>query len=462
MSDQLTLAYDYAQEHFTRFIADLNTLLKIPSISTLSTHQSDVERAAQWLVDYMQAIGFEAQQFQRQAYLPIVYGEWLGAGEDAPTVLVYSHYDVQPAEKADGWDSDPFQPVERDGKIFARGAVDSKSHVMIQLNAVEALIKTGNMPCNVKLIFEGEEESGSDHIFGFIKQRQDLLKSDAIVVSDGSLPDVNQPVLDYGLRGLVALQVSVTGPQRDLHSGHFGGTVHNPIQALAEIMAQLHDENGTVTVPEFYRDVREISTEERQRLTNIAPYVEQEWKAVANAPKHWGESQFTLHERICARPTLEFNGIYGGFQGEGTKTVIPTQAHLKITCRLVPDQTPEHIKHQVADYIQSIAPDTVKVEVTILASDADPVYLDINQPVMQATHLAYSRGWGVEPLYSREGGSIPVVNAFAEGLNTPITLIPFGYKGGGAHSTNEYVVIDMYHKGIATMIEFYHALAELT
>lgn len=451
-------AHDYAQENRARFSEQLIELLKIPSISTQPEHADDVQRAALWLRDDLIEMGMHAQLFQKRGYLPIVYAEYKGAGESAPTVLVYGHYDVQPATLEDGWLTEPFDPTERDGKIFARGAVDSKSHVIIQMKAVESLIKSGGSPVNIKFLFEGEEESGSEHIFEFVRLHRDLLNADVCVVSDGSIPDPHQPILDYGLRGIICVEVEVVGPQRDLHSGHYGGVVHNPIQALAEIMAKLHDEQGRATVPGFYDDVLPITEEERQVLSEVKSWIEDEWKAVANARQVWGDPDYHIHERIGARPTLEFNGIAGGYAGEGFKTVLPSLAKLKLSCRLVPNQNPARIYELVRDYILSIAPPTVHITVRETEEGAPGVLLDRNTPAMRAVEAAYTRGWGVRPIYSRAGGSIPVVSSLQQHLSAQIVLMPFGYKGGGAHSTNEYVILDMFEKGIHTMLYFYEEI----
>jgi acetylornithine deacetylase/succinyl-diaminopimelate desuccinylase-like protein len=451
----------YARANASRFEAALIDLLRIPSISTLPEHVGDVERAASWVIDEMRRIGLtRAEIFQKPGYLPLVYGEWLGAGENAPTVLIYCHYDVQPARLADGWTSEPFVPTARDGKLYARGALDSKLHVIAHLKAAESLLASGGLKVNLKLLFEGEEESGSEHIIDFVAEQAELLRADVCVVSDGSMPDPGQPVLPYALRGIVGMELVVTGPKRDLHSGHYGGSVHNPIQALAEIMAALHDESGRVTVPGFYDAVRPVDDEERAALAAIEAWTAAEWEMVAGAPSQWGEPGYTLHERIGARPTLEFNGISGGFQGEGTKTVIPAQASVKITCRLVPDQDPQHMYALVRDYIQSITPPTVQAELRLSDLGAPGILLDRHTQAMQAAMRAYEQAWGRRPLFSREGGSVPVIAALKQALACPLVIMPFGYKGGGAHSTDEFIYPEMLHKGIHTAIDFYRRLAE--
>jgi acetylornithine deacetylase/succinyl-diaminopimelate desuccinylase-like protein len=450
---------DYAKQHADRFVTDLVDLLKIPSISTRPEHHPDVERAALWLRDHMHRIGLEPTIFRAEGRLPLVYGEWFGAGPDAPTVLIYCHYDVQPAVLEDGWLSEPFAPTFRDGRIYARGAVDSKCHVIIQLAAVEALLAADAPAVNIKLLFEGEEESGSGHIFRFVREHAELLKCDVCVVSDGSMPDENQPILDYGLRGLSpSLELHVTGPKRDLHSGHFGGSTHNPIHALVHMLSQLHDEAGRVAVPGFYDDVTPLSAEERAVLAPIGPWIEAEWREVAGAPQPWGDPDYQLHERVMVRPTLEFNGIYGGYTGIGVKTVLPSTASAKITCRLVAHQDPTRVYELLKAHIARITPPTVTSELRVLEAGAPAVVIDRNTPAMRAVHAAYREGWGVEPIFSRMGGSVPVVAVFQETLNPQFVLMPFGYKGGGAHSTNEYAVIDMLHKGIATMLHFFRGL----
>jgi acetylornithine deacetylase/succinyl-diaminopimelate desuccinylase-like protein len=458
----MSTAFEYAQANGERFVDQLVELLRIPSVSTMPEHAADVERAAQWLVEDMQRLGITAQIFQKGNYLPLIYGEWNGAGEDAPTALLYCHYDVQPAFRSDGWDTEPFTPTIKDGKIYARGAVDSKSHVIANLKAIESMLNAEELcPVNLKILFEGEEESGSEHIFQFVAENQELLRADVGVVSDGSMPDMHQPVLDYGLRGIITFEMIVSGPQRDLHSGHYGGNIHNPIQALTEILAKLHDEQGHVTVPGFCDDVQTITPEERETLGGIVDLMEQEWHDVTGAPALWGEPEYRVPERVGARPTLEINGIAGGYYGEGFKTVIPAKAIAKVSCRLVPNQDPAKIYELVEEYIQSLVPPTVKLEIRILEEGSPGIVLDRHSTAMRAAFKAYESSWGVTPLYSRAGGSIPVMSSFQKHLGIPLVLLPYGYKGCGAHSINEYMVIDMFHKGIRTAITFYHEFAAM-
>lgn len=457
----MTTPHTYAQQHARQFEQHFYELLAIPSISTLSDHANDIERAALWLVNHMNRIGLHPQIYRRVGSHPLIYAEWLGAGEGAPTILLYCHYDVQPASMADGWHTDPFTPTVEDGKVYARGAVDSKGHVVAHLSAIEAMLATHQCPVNIKLLFEGEEETDSSHIFEFVRQHPHMLRADVSIISDGSMPDQHQPTLVYGLRGLITMELIVTSPQRDLHSGHYGGTVHNPIQALTEILAQLHTPDGRVAVPHFYDDVRPITPEEKAWWSPVAEWIEREWWSVANAPMPWGEADFALHERIGARPTLEINGIAGGFWGEGFKTVLPHKAWAKLSCRLVPDQDPIQIGQAVQAYILSLVPPTVRAQINLIETGTPGVVVDPTTPPMQALIAAYEKGWGVKPLLNRDGGSVPVIAAFQKYLDAPIILMPFGYKGCGAHSTDEYMILEMFHKGIATAIHFYQLLSAM-
>ena len=454
----MTTALDYAKANADRFVEEFINLIRIPSISTQPEHKGDVRRAAQWLRDDMLRIGFDKAELidMPQGRHPLVLGEWMGAGEAAPTVLVYCHYDVQPAEIEDGWDTNPFEPTQRDGKIYARGATDSKVHVMAQLKAAECMLAADQKPpVNIKLVFEGEEESGSETIIAFTEKHADRLKTDVCVISDGGSIARDVPSLAYALRGIVSLELHVTGPVKDLHSGHFGGNVHNPAQAVAEIVAKLHDENGTITVPGFYDNVLPVEDEERAVLDRISPWIEAEWKAIANAPQPWGESEYTLYERAGARPTLEINGIAGGYTGDGVKTVLPARAMAKISCRLVPNQDPDRILNLLRDYVAEIAPPTVKVEITQADLGAPAILLGRSTPAMKAAYAAYEQVWQTEPLFERVGGSVPITYAMQD-VAEEITIMGFSYRGGGAHGPNEHVYIDMFHKGIETAIRFYH------
>lgn len=452
-------AHSVANDRFPEFLQRLKDLMSIPTISTDPAYWPDVARASEWLVAWLKEIGFtRAETFTRGEYLPLVYGEWLGAGPDAPTVLIYSHYDVQPASKSDGWATEPFVPTQQGDVLYGRGAVDSKIHVTAQTAAIACMFAAGTPPVNIKVLFEGEEESGSEHIFALVAENADMLKADVCIVSDGSLPNPEQPVLVYGLRGLIAMEVHVRGPRRDLHSGHYGGSVHNPIQALTEILAALHDNDGRITVPGFYDDVALLDDEERDALAGMRTTFEAEWASSVTAPKPWGEPEFTLHERIAVRPTLEINGIAGGYYGDGFKTVLPGTALAKVSCRLVPNQDPQTIFNLVRDHILRIAPPSVNVTI-VPSEDGSPGFVvDRHSRAMQAVAKAYEQGWGKAPLWTRDGGSIPVVSAFMEHLKTTIVLMPFGHKEGGAHSQNENILLPMFQRGIHTMLHFYEEL----
>lgn len=454
----MTSPHDYIEANASHFKEELKELLRIPSVSTLKEHNSDVQRAAEWIAGNLRKIGFNTVDIVPTHWHPVVYAEWLGAGENAPTVLVYGHYDVQPAVMEDGWKTSPFEPVEQDGKIFARGAIDSKSNVMAQIKAAEALIQTGGAPVNIKLVFEGDEESNSEAMTNFVAENRERLKCDVVVICDGSMSDREQPDLPYGLRGVVCMELEVFGPKQDLHSGHFGGTVHNPIQALAEIISQFHFPDGSVAVPGFYDEVLTISDEERKELAKPLPWIETEWQDVAAAPQPWGEGKFTLHERIGARPTLEINGISGGFAAAGFKTVLPGKALAKISCRLVPNQLSRPIYEKIRDYVAKITPKTVRTELRLLEV-GEPVVIDRHSPAVESAVAAYEQVWGKRPFFVREGGSVPVAVDFQRELKTQMVLMGFGYKGCAAHGPNEHVYLDMWYKGIQIMIHFYEEIS---
>ncbi|MCY4024041.1 MAG: dipeptidase [Anaerolineaceae bacterium] len=449
-------ARSYAREHAPRFRQQYEALLRIPSVSTLPQHAADVERAAQWLAGDMRAIGMDSAEVLRLAggRHPLVLGEWKGAGEAAPTVLLYAHYDVQPAAMEDGWDSDPFEPVERDGRLFCRGSVDSKLHVMSQLKAVEALLASpGGAPVNIRVLLEGEEESGSETISAFVAQQPERVRADVAVISDGVVLAPDQPSLVYALRGIATMELHVDGPVQDLHSGHFGGTLHNPLQALAEIIAQLHDAEGRVSVPGFYDDVVEADAAERALLAHTNQWSEREWEAVADAPARHGERGYNTQERIGLRPTLEINGLGGGYTGPGFKTVLPQRAMAKISCRLVPDQDPQRIHALLQSHIAAITPPTVRSELRQLDMGSRAVTLGHDTRAMRAAAAAYERAWGVAPLYERAGGSIPVTFALQE-VCEELVIMGFGTRDGRAHGPNENVHVESLERGITAMIHF--------
>jgi acetylornithine deacetylase/succinyl-diaminopimelate desuccinylase-like protein len=452
----MTAAHEYARAQAARFVEQYKELVRIPSISTLPEHAADVQRAAEWLAAEMRRIGLETAEIIKmpEGRHPLVLGTWNGAGPDAPTVLLYAHYDVQPAVVEDGWQTPPFEPVEKDGRIYARGTVDSKLHVNAQLRAVESLLATPDKsPVNIKIVLEGEEESGSENINAFVDQHPERLRADFCVISDGTILDPEQPSLVYALRGITTMELHVSSPAQDLHSGHWGGTVHNPLQALAEIIARLHDAEGRVLVPGFYDDVVLADADERAALAQANEWTEREWRKVVNAPETWGEPGYNLHERAGLRPTLEINGMVGGFYGPGFKTVLPQKAMAKISCRLVPDQDPRQIYELVRDHIAKITPSGVRSELIPLEPGASAALLGRESRAMQAAANAYEFGWGKRPIFERAGGSVPITYTFQK-VADEVVIMGFGYKTGQAHGPNENIYVDSLHRGIATAIHF--------
>ena len=373
-------------------------------------------------------------------------------------MLVYGHYDVQPVDPIELWNTPPFEPTVRDGNLYARGAADDKGQVFAHIKAAQALLETtGRLPVNLKFIIEGEEESGSPSLEPFIASHADLLAADVALISDTHSRSLDQPTIVYALRGMSYMEVEVFGPKRDLHSGSYGGMVHNPAQALCEIIAQLHDANGTVTVPGFYDRVRALDAEERAEL-NKASYTEAELKQETGVPAAWGEAEYRLHERTGARPTLEVNGLVGGWTGAGAKTVLPAKALAKVSCRLVADQDPDEIYALVKAYVAEITPPTVTSEVRLLHKGNSAI-TDRHSPAMAAAIAAFEEGWGARPIFTREGGSIPVVADFQRILGTPVVLLGFGLPDDALHAPNEKFTLECFYRGIATSISFLNKFA---
>lgn len=450
-------AIAYANDHRQQSLAQLKQFLRIPSISTLSEHEEDMQRAATWLADALQQVGLEHIEISPTGGHPIVYADWLHAPE-APTVLLYGHYDVQPADPLALWHTAPFEPTEREGNLYARGSSDDKGQLFVHLKALEALMQsTGGLPVNIKCMFEGEEEVGGENLGPWIEAHREQLKADVAVISDTHILSEEQPTIVYGLRGLSYLEVHVTAAKSDLHSGIYGGAVHNPIQALAELIAQLHDENGSVTVPGFYDKVLALDEAERAELARI-PYSEETLIHETGVTMAWGESEYSVVERVSARPTLEMNGIWGGFAGEGAKTVLPAKAGAKLSMRLVPNQKPEEIAELVSEHLKRLAPPTVRLEVRNLHG-GDGAIIPRDIPAMQAAHAAYEETFGVSPIFVREGGSIPVVAALQKTLGIHTVLLGFGLPDDNLHAPNEKMSIAMFYKGIETAIRFYEKLA---
>ncbi len=450
-------AIAYAHDQREEAVEQLKLFLSIPSVSTLSEHSDDMARAALWLQREMERIGLEQVEIMPTGGHPIVYGEWLHA-EGAPTVLIYGHYDVQPTGPLDLWESGPFVPTERDGALYARGASDDKGQLFIHLKALEALMQSENkLPVNVKCLFEGEEEVGGVNLDAWIEANRERLAADVAVVSDNHIFSEEQPTLVYGLRGCACIEVHVEGPATDLHSGGYGGAIHNPIQALCQMLAQLHDEQGRVAVPGFYERVRPLDPAERVEMARL-PFNEATVLEESGAPQAWGDPDYTVVERITARPTLDPNGIWGGFQGEGSMTVLPARAGAKITMRLVPDQEPQAIADLVSDYLQAIAPPTVRVSV-LQQAHALGALIPRDHPAMRVASEAYEEVFGARPLFMREGGSLPVVATFQSVLGIHTILLGFGLPDDNLHAPNEKLTLSMFHKGVETAILFYQKMA---
>jgi acetylornithine deacetylase/succinyl-diaminopimelate desuccinylase-like protein len=446
----------YLDTNRDRYLTELKELLAIPSVSSQAEHSNDMRRCADWIVQHLQAIGMQNTRVMETAGHPVVYGDWLGAA-DKPTVLLYGHYDVQPDDPIDLWTSPPFQATIRDGNLYARGSVDDKGQFFAHLKAIEASLKlTGSLPVNVKVILEGEEEIGSEHLDQFVEDHAELLKADLVLISDSDMFAKDVPSVCYGLRGLAYMEVEVTGPNSDLHSGSFGGSVHNPIQALSEMIASLHDKNGRVTIPGFYDDVRSLTKAERTAFRKL-PWNEKKYAKSLGVKELYGEKGFTSLERLWARPTLECNGIWGGYTGEGAKTVLPSKAYAKISMRIVPDQTSDKTAKMFEKHLKKIAPKTVQLKVRALHG-GEPAITPIDSPGVQAAVAALEKGFGKKPLYQREGGSIPIVVQFKKLLGIDTVLLGFGLPDGNAHAPNEFIVLDNFFGGIRTCLHFYNEL----
>ncbi|NDJ87201.1 MAG: dipeptidase [Chloroflexi bacterium] len=451
-------ALDYARQHYDRFVEELFDFLRIPSVSTEAARKQDIQRAANWLAAHCRHVGLERVEVFETPGHPIVYAEWLGA-KGAPTVLVYGHYDVQPAEKADGWDTEPFTPAIRDGNIIARGATDDKGQLFVHLKAFEAFMQTaGTFPVNIKMLFEGEEETSSLNLGPFIDAHQDLLRADVAVISDTAMFEPGVPAIPYGLRGVVLTDLEVVGPANDLHSGMYGGTVHNPIHALSELIATMHGADGQVAIEGFYDAVRTLDDTEREQLAKI-PYTEAVWQRETGAPQPWGEPAYSLIERIGARPTLDIVSIKGGFLGDGTKAIIPHKALAKLSCRLVPDQDPDMIIELIRHHVEAHTPPTVQATLTKLHT-ASPVLINRDNEAMQVAIEACEKVFGKKPIFLLVGGSIPVVTDFQHKLGLPTILLGFGLPDDNLHGPNEKFSIEQFQVGIQTMLTFYSLLPE--
>jgi acetylornithine deacetylase/succinyl-diaminopimelate desuccinylase-like protein len=452
------------QNQKENFIDQLIELLKIPSISADPHYKEDVKKTAKWIENALNKIGCSLVQIYETAGHPVVYGEIL-VSENAPTVLVYGHYDVQPPDPLELWESPPFEPVIKKtdlhpkGAIFARGACDDKGQMLMHLKAVEILMQKNALKNNIKFVIEGEEEVGSDHLEKFIRDHKSMLQSDIILISDTGINSIKNPAITTGLRGLSYMEVTVTGPNRDLHSGLYGGTVANPINVLCDMIASLHDENKRVNIPGFYDQVEEISESDRKRM-NENGLDEENFKNSIKIDAVMGEKEYTTLDRRSIRPTLDVNGIWGGYTGEGAKTVIPSQAHAKISMRLVPHQEWKKISELFEQHFKSIAPEGVKVEIAT-HHGGNAYTTPTNSLAYKAAEKAYSDVFGVVPHAKRDGGSIPIVPMFEKVLGTKTLLMGFGFDSDAIHSPNEHYGIDNFLKGIETIALFHSYFSDL-
>jgi acetylornithine deacetylase/succinyl-diaminopimelate desuccinylase-like protein len=425
-------------------VEELTDFLRIPSVSADPSRKADVRKAAEWLAKKMTGVGVQAEIMETQGH-PIVYGERLD-NKGGPTILVYGHYDVQPPDPLDEWETTPFDPVIKNGKIVARGSSDDKGQLYTHVKAVEAwLAEADRLPINMKFIFEGEEEVSSVHLGDFLKESRKKLACDVIIVSDTSQFAPGLPAITYGLKGLSYVEIRLTGPSADLHSGSFGGSVANPANVLAKIIAGMHDEKGRITIPGFYDDVKALEDWERKEYAKL-PFDEEEYRKITGVPALWGEEGYTTVERRWARPTLDVNGIWGGYQGEGAKTIIPARAGAKVSMRLVPDQDPDKITKLFEKYVRSVAPDSVRLEIVPMHG-GKPFLIDPKSIFFEKAAEAIEKGFGVKPLLIREGGSIPITQTFQEVLGVDTLLLGWGQNDDKTHSPNEHFDLGDFHKG---------------
>jgi len=448
---------EYIESKREDHLNELKEFLRIPSVSTKSENKPDIERAAHWVADKFRGAGIENVELVPTKLHPVVYGESLRA-PGKPTILFYGHYDVQPAEPLDLWTTPAFEPAVRDGNLFGRGTADDKGQVHIHIKALEALLKaSGRLPLNIKVMIEGEEEVGSLNLWDFVQRNRERLKADALVVSDTSMLAKGVPSITYGLRGLNYYQVELTGPAQDLHSGVFGGAVPNPLTILSETIAKLHDKNFRVTVPDFYDRVATLSKEERKALNSL-PWKEKEFRKTVGAPGLCGEKGYTIVEQLWARPTLEVNGIWGGYTGEGAKTVIPAKAHAKLSTRLVPNQDPATIAKLVERHFRKLLPKTVTCKFEVL-SQGKPWVASYSHPIFQKAIHALESGFGKKAVFIREGGSIPFVTQMHDTFKVPCVLMGFGLPDENAHAPDEHLSLENYFGGIKAVALFYQQLA---
>lgn len=447
-----TIANDldtFLAQHQSRIEEELFEFLRIPSVSAQPVHDADTRAAAEWVKRALEQAGLTATVHDTPGH-PVVVGEWRGAGADAPTVLVYGHYDVQPPEPLDLWTSPPFKPEVRNGRLYARGSVDDKGQLFLHIKALEAHLATRHaLPCNIVVIAEGEEEVGSSNLEPFIARNRELLAADAVVISDSAMFAEGMPSIQSSLRGLSYFQIDVQGPSGDLHSGSYGGAVVNPAMALARILATMHDDDGHVAIAGFYDDVSPFPERVIRGMREL-PHSDDEFKREIGVKSLGGESGFTTLEKLWTRPTCEVNGLLSGYTGEGAKTVLPAKAMAKVSCRLVPDQDPERIEALFEEHVKKVAPDGVTVKVTYVHGGR-PWRADLSGPIFDAARRALQAAFGSDPVIVGEGGSIPVVGDFQRILGAPVLLVGFGLPGENAHAPDEWISVDNFRRGMRAM-----------
>lgn len=444
---------NYLNNNKENFLKELFDFLRIPSISDVSEHDGDTKRCSVWLAEHLKYIGMpKVEIFETEGH-PIVYAENLEAGADKPTVLIYGHYDVQPVDPLELWTTKPFEPEIRDGKIYARGSSDDKGQIFMHVKAVESYLKSGEkLPVNIKFLIEGEEEAGSNHLDDFILTHTDLLKCDTVMISDTEWFADGVPSICYSLRGIAFVEITVTGPNRDLHSGTFGGAVDNPIIVLSKMISGLKDDYGRITIPGFYDDVLPLEQDERDNFNKL-PFSYKEWCEDLDVKDGYGELGYSTLERTWARPSLDINGMYGGYTGDGAKTVLPSKATAKISMRLVPNQKPDDIVAKIKEHLFRVAPPTVKISFRTLHG-GNPVLVQRDGKAIQSAMNALRRTYNKEAVFMREGGSIPIVNTFTQALHAPVVLMGFGLPGDNIHSPNESFAVANFYGGIETSIYF--------
>ncbi len=447
----------YLDQNQSRFVGELVDFVRIPSVSALDEHFNDVVKAGNWVVERLKTAGISNASLMHTKTHPVVYGDWLNAGNHKPTIMIYGHFDVQPADPFELWDNPPFEPKIKDGKIFGRGASDDKGNMLAPILAIEALLKTtGSLPVNVKLFYEGQEEIGSPTLPPFIKKNTRMLCSDMIFSSDGGQWGENHPSLIMGLKGLVGCQLTVTGAQRDLHSGMHGGGIANPIHALSHVIASMKDLDGKIKIEGFYDDVVDLTIEDRNAIARV-PFDDQKYYTDFGAPESFGEIGYSTPERLWARPTLELNGIWGGYQGKGSKTVLPSKAHAKITCRLVANQEPMKIYELIKSHVEANIPPGVTIDIEALPGSANPLLIPNGHNSSEIAGKVLRELYGKEPYQIRVGGSIPVMSIFLKELGVHPTMFAFGLEDEQVHAPNEFFRLSSFKKG---QVAYYMLLEE--